>query len=248
MRLAQLLNKCWGLSYDVRVWNKAVSCWKAFSPTQEKSTLQLSKAAWSSVYNIPAESQAEVMSSPLRLWTSWLNRESREKPSEAPPTGSAHNTATSSSSSPSSSMDIGWSWCHTSRTTQSDWVFLSAAVSIPILPHLAQQHTLGTGAFSRLPMVTAGQFCWRYSAALGVTERPNTKGRGALVKSSTLSLNKCTFSRNTSGESSSSTDVPKDTRSSCSSWKKPDYCHFYHNQVDFSLCTLTEPDGCITRP
>lgn len=159
------------------------------------------------------------MSSLLRLWTKWLSRDMREKPSDAPPTGFTHSTANSSSSPSSTTGVVGCSSPHTSWTPLLE---RPPPASLPAPPHLAQQRTLGTGASSKLPMVTTGQCCWRYSAARGVTDRVITEGRGVLMNSSTRSLNKCTFSKKTRGESSSSTDEPKDTRSSCSSCRKQD--------------------------
>ena len=216
--ICETLSTLWSLQWDVRVLNKAASCWNAFSPTDERWELHLSTAASTTAYVDSAVSQRDVIISLLRPWINWLNRDTREKPSDAPPTGLYHSAASSSSSPSSTTEEVGRSSHH-----RSIWS-LPASVSTPAstLPHLAQQHILGTGASGRLPMVTAGQCCWRYSAARGVTERLITEGRGVVMNSSTRSLNKCTFSRKTSGESSSSTDEPNDTRSNCSSCRTQD--------------------------
>lgn len=201
------------------------SCWMCFAPT-ERWELHLSTAASITAYVSSTASQSAVNISLLRLRTNWLNQETREKQRDAPPTGLNHSPASSSSSSSPirTTEEAGHRSHHASWTRLSDRPLpASGSASTPTLPHLAQQPTLGTGASSRLPMVTEAQCCWRYSAARGVTDRCSNEGRRLAVNSSTLSLNKCTLSRKTSGESSTSTDEPKDTRSNCSSCRKQNW-------------------------
>lgn len=182
-----------------------------------------------------AMSQNHVIVALLRLCTNWPIW---EKSSENLSTGPAHRSPSSTTSSPSRPTKgivpslLCWSWLSVSSPP------VSVSAAVPTLPHLAQQHTLGTGASSRSPMLMEAQRCCRKSAARGVRARFTTEGRGEAVTSSTLSLNRCTFSRKTSGDSSASTEDPKDTKSSCSSCGKQ--CHVVHRQQRSAKICLTE--------
>lgn len=138
-----------------------------------------------------------------------------------------------------------WSWLSVSPPPVSPVSPVSVSTAAPMLPHLEQQHTLGMGASSRSPTLMEAQRCCRKSAARGVRDRFTTEGRGEAVNSSTLSLNRCTFSRKSSGDSSTSTEDPKDTKSSCSSCGKQ--CRVVHRQQSSAKTRLTEQHTSILK-